>query len=227
MTVQELSGKIDLTLLKPDALKKDFESLVKEALELEKAYGAAFASICIPPSYVKFTGGLLNGNPLKVSTVIGFPLGYGTIAAKLFEARDAFNNGAAELDIVMNISAFKSGEIKVVEDEIASIVSTLPDAVIKVIIEAAYLKTDEKLLAVNMAVAASAHFVKTSTGFGPGGSTLEDVRLLKEAAGGRIKVKAAGGINSLDTALKMLDAGASRVGTSSGIEIIRELLKRG
>ncbi|MBI5560358.1 MAG: deoxyribose-phosphate aldolase [Deltaproteobacteria bacterium] len=213
MTLEELANRIDCSLLRPDATKRDFEKL------LERAIKFPFASLCVPPSYAGFISKLLKAR-LKVCAVVGFPLGYQTKGAKVFEAMEAVQNGAGEIDMVMNISAFKSGEFIAVEEEIRAIVSALPRTVVKVIIETCYLTDREKVLAVEAIVRAGAHFVKTSTGFGPKGATLGDVRLLKEAARGRIKVKAAGGIKTLKHALTMLGAGADRLGTSHGIEMV-------
>jgi deoxyribose-phosphate aldolase len=178
---------------------------------------------------VSLAAGLVKGSPIKVGTVVGFPLGYQTSSVKLFEAKEALEAGAGEIDMVMNISRFtvmdrKSGDINLVEDEISTITSSLPETVVKVIIETCYLTDEEKVSACGLVIRGGANFVKTSTGFGPGGATEEDVRLLVKAAAGRIKVKASGGIKTLDRALKMIHAGAERIGTSTGIEIVEELL---
>ncbi|MBI5599785.1 MAG: deoxyribose-phosphate aldolase [Deltaproteobacteria bacterium] len=214
-----LAGKIDLTLLKPDATRKDVEGFIRKAL----AY--PFATVCVPPSYVFLASSLLKGSRLKVSTVVGFPLGYQTTKVKAFEAKEAVEHGGAEIDMVMNISAFKSGDFQAVEEEIAAIVAEAPLAAVKVIIEACCLTDEEKVKALDIAVNAGARFVKTSTGFAFGGATINDVRLLKDAAQGRIQIKAAGGIKTLGAALDMISAGADRIGTSSGVEIVEEFLK--
>ncbi|HLC18287.1 MAG TPA: deoxyribose-phosphate aldolase [Thermodesulfobacteriota bacterium] len=216
MTRDELAAKIDLSLLRPDATKREVEGLLRGAL----CY--PFASVCIPPCYVRLASTLLAGSPVRVGTVSGFPLGYQTTEIKVREAVEAFSSGALEIDVVMNISAFKSGYLSVVEEELSRIVGELPEAAVKVIIEAAYLTDTEKVRACGVVISSGAAFVKTSTGFAPGGAIVDDVRLLKEASAGRVRVKAAGGIKTLAAALEMIEAGADRIGTSSGIDILRE-----
>lgn len=218
MTIDDLASLIDLTLLRPDATRQEIEKFIEQARRYP------FATVCIPPSYSETAAKLLEGNAIKVGTVIGFPLGYQTSDAKLHEAKDAVLNGADEIDMVMNISAFKSGERGKVEDEISMIVSALHSTVTKVIIETCYLTKEEKVEACEIIIKSGADFVKTSTGFGPGGATVEDVRLLSETAGGRIRVKASGGIKTADEALNMLSAGADRIGTSSGVGLIGDFL---
>ena len=220
MTINELANYIDLTLLKPEVTQSTIEEFLKNAIKYP------FASVCIPPCYVKLAASLLEGSGIKVGTVIGFPLGYQTTQAKKEEAKEAVNNGAQELDMVMNISAFKSGDFTIVEGEMSEIVSAVSGNVVKIIIETGYLTEGEKAVACNMVVNSGAHYVKTSTGFGPGYATVEDVTLLTEKAAGQIKVKASGGIKNLSDAMKMIDAGAKRLGTSSGIEIVEELQKK-
>ncbi len=230
MTAQELAGKIDLSVLKPFCTKGEIESLARGAKRFP------FATVCVPPCHVEFAarlflnkgGGALKvegESETKVSTVVGFPLGYTATSVKIFEAKKAVEEGAGEIDMVMNISMLKSGEFSYVEDEISAVVAAVPHAVVKVIIEACYLTDEEKLRAVDMVISYGAAFVKTSTGFGPGGATPGDVRFLKERAGGRIKVKAAGGIKTLEDTLAMIEAGADRVGTSAGVEIVEEFLR--
>ncbi len=220
MTINELAGYIDLTLLKPQASAKDIEALIREAQKYP------FASVCIPPCYVSLSAKMLKESSMKVGTVIGFPFGYQTTSVKVYEAREAVEAGAKEIDMVMNISAFKSGELSMVQDEISEVVSALPKIVVKVIIEDCYLTDEEKIKACEMTIKSKADFVKTSTGFGPDGATIEDVKLLVKTAKGRINVKASGGIKTLDDTLKMMDAGAMRIGTSAGMAIIEEFLKR-
>ena len=219
ITANELAGYIDLTLLKPQASAKDIEALIREAQKYP------FASVCIPPCYVSLSAKMLKGSSIKVGTVIGFPLGYQTTSVKLYEAREAVESGAEEIDMVMNISAFKSGEVVKVEDEISEIVSALPKIIVKIIIETCYLTDEEKVIACEMAIKGRANFVKTSTGFGSAGATVDDVKLLLKTASGRINVKASGGIKTLAYTLKMIDAGAMRIGTSAGMEIIKEFSK--
>jgi len=216
MTREELANRIDLTFLRPNAEWKEIERL------LCKSRKHPFASVCIPPFYVKPASDLLEGTAIKVGTVIGFPLGYATPAAKLYEAVEAVCSGAGEIDMVMNISAFKSGRTDVVEDEVKMLVSSLKGITVKVIIECCYLTNDEKIKACSAVVKGGADFIKTSTGFAESGATLDDVKLLANCSEGRVKVKAAGGISSLSRVLKMLDAGASRVGTSAGMRIMDE-----
>lgn len=219
ITADELAGYIDLTLLKPQATVKDVEALISEAQKYP------FASVCIPPCHVERAVEMLKGSITKVGTVIGFPFGYQTTSVKVYEACEAVESGAKEIDMVMNISAFKSGEMAMVQNEISEIVSTLPKIVVKVIIETCYLTNEEKIKACEMAIKSKADFVKTSTGFGSSGATIEDVRLLVKSAKGRIKVKASGGIKTLGDTLKMINAGANRIGTSAGMEIVEEFLK--
>ncbi len=220
MTPEDLAGLIDLSILRPDATKKDIEELLRKAMQFP------FASVCVPPSYVEFAGMFLAGRKMNISTVVGFPMGYQTTHTKVTEAKEAVEKGAGEVDMVMNISAFKSGETAAVEEDIKAVVSAVPRTVVKVIIETCYLTYQEKVYAVDTVVRAGAHFVKTSTGFGPGGATVDDVKLLKETAGGRIKIKAAGGIRNLDAALEMIEAGADRIGTSVGAEIVEDFQKK-
>ena len=219
MTSEQLAGYIDLTLLKPQIATKDIEVFIREAQKYP------FASVCIPPYHVRKAAEILKGSHTKVGTVIGFPLGYQTTSVKLYEAREAVESGAEEIDMVMNISAFKSGEMTMVQDEISEIVSALPKIVVKVIIETCYLTNEEIIKACEMTIKSKADFVKTSTGFGPDGATIEDVKLLVKTAKGRINVKVSGGIKTFDDTLKMIDAGAMRIGTSAGMKIVEEFLK--
>ena len=219
ITISKLAGYIDLTLLKPQATTKDIEALIRETQKYP------FASVCIPPCYISLAAKILKGYPTKVGMVVGFPFGYQTTSVKLYEAREAVEAGAEEIDMVMNISAFKSGEIAKVQDEISKIVLSLSGIVVKVIIETCYLTDEEKVRACELVINGKAGFVKTSTGFGPGGATVADVELLVKTAKERIKVKASGGIKNLDETLKMIDAGADRIGTSAGVEIMEEFLK--
>jgi deoxyribose-phosphate aldolase len=216
MTVNELAGYIDLSLLKPQASKREVEALIRDAQKYP------FASVCIPPCYTGLAAKILKGYPVKVGTVVGFPLGYQTTAVKLYEAREAVEAGAEEIDMVMNISAFKSGGLKMVQDEISEISSAFSQIVVKVIIETCYLTDEEKANACKLVIDGGGDFVKTSTGFGHSGATADDVRLLANIAAGRIKVKAAGGIKNLDDTLKMIEAGANRIGTSAGVKIMEE-----
>ncbi|MFQ5736875.1 MAG: deoxyribose-phosphate aldolase [Thermodesulfobacteriota bacterium] len=217
MDTRKLARAIDSTLLRADATVEDMERLAVEAAKW------GFAAVCVPPSHIGLCLRLLEGTGVRVATVAGFPLGYQAPGVKLIEALKAFGEGATEIDMVMNVSLFKSGMRSLAADEIRSVVEAIPDAVVKVIIEAALLTDAEKADACEMAVSAGAHFVKTSTGFGPGGASVQDVRLLHGAARGRVKVKAAGGIRTLGQTLAMIEAGAARVGTSSAGKIMEEL----
>ena len=225
MRVREFAKTVDHTLLKPDATEGEVRRLCQEAAHYH------FAAVCVLPCYVRLAARELRGTDVKVATVVSFPFGADTTAVKAAAVRDAIVGGASELDVVMNISRFLSGEFTYVAEELASLngeVSAvamnngLNDAVFKVVIETAYLTDKMKRLAVQIVVASGADFVKTSTGFGPGGATTEDVALLREEAPERLAVKASGGIRTLEDALDLLNAGASRIGTSSSVQIMRE-----
>lgn len=220
-TPKELARRIDLTLLRADVTELEMRSFLSAAAE------HPYATVCVPPCYVRLASQLMRGTPTGVCTVAGFPLGFQTPEIKLYETVSAVKNGAAEVDVVMNVSSFRSGDLPAVAGELTSIVRSVPGAAVKVIIECCYLSTDEKLRAVELVSESGAAFVKTSTGLGPGGATVADVRLLAEAAAGRVRVKAAGGIRDLDTTLEMIRAGAERIGTSSGAAIIDEMEGRG
>lgn len=221
MTARELAKSIDHTLLKPVASKDDVIKLCQEA----KEYG--FASVCINPSFVPQAAEQLKGSDVLVCTVIGFPLGCTTTAAKVAETVDAVQKGAKEVDMVINIGALKDGRTEFVLDDIKAVVeaaqSVDSEAITKVIIETCYLTREEKILACELAKKAGAHFVKTSTGFGSGGATVEDIALMRETVGPKMGVKASGGIRNAQNALAMLEAGASRIGASAGIAIVQAL----
>jgi deoxyribose-phosphate aldolase len=225
MRVREFAKTVDHTLLKPDATQDDVRRLCREAAHYH------FAAACVLPCYVRLAARELRGTDVKVATVVSFPLGADTTAVKAAAVRDAIVGGASELDVVMNISKFLSGEFAYVAEELASLngeVSAvamnngLNDAVLKVIVETAYLSDKMKRLAVQIVASSGADFVKTSTGFGPGGATIEDVALLREEAPEGLAVKASGGIRTLEDALDLLNAGASRLGTSGSVAIMRE-----
>jgi len=219
-TPVELARMIDLTLLRPDAAELEVRSF------LAASTARGYASVCVPPCYVRLASKLISPSGGRVCTVAGFPMGFQATGIKLYEAVSAVKNGAVEVDVVMNISEFKSGKGSEVEAELASIVRSVPGVAVKVIIECCYLTDGEKERAVELVVASGAHFVKTSTGVGPGGATVDDVRLLAGAAAGRVKVKAAGGIRDLDSALELIGAGAERIGTSAGAAIVDEFERR-
>lgn len=219
MDKDKVASYIDFSLLSPVVGRRDIEL----ALATVVKRGYPLASVCVPPLYTPLASTILGSSPVKVSTVVGFPLGYTVPRLKVGEALEAIGMGADELDVVMNISAFKSGDLYIVEDELKAITSLSPGTLVKVIIECCCLTDEEKREAVDLVARSGAHYVKTSTGFGSGGATLSDVRLLKEASGGRVRVKAAGGIKSLSDLEAMVEAGAERVGSSSAIEIISGL----
>jgi deoxyribose-phosphate aldolase len=206
---------IDHTLLKPNAVAREIEQLCGEALE----YG--FYSVCINPTHVARCRAILEGSRVKVCTVIGFPLGANITAIKAFEAKSAETLGADEIDMVINIGALKDNELSFVRDDIAAVVAaTSKDVLTKVILENAYLTTEEKIKGCLMCKEAGADFVKTSTGFGPSGATVEDVTLMRYVVGNELGVKAAGGIRDTAMALKMMQAGATRIGASASVKIV-------
>lgn len=217
MDKKELAALIDQTSLRPDATEKEVASFIEDAAD------SGFATVCVPPCHIPLAVKLLARSATLVSTVAGFPLGFQVPGVKLLEARAAFDAGASEIDIVMNISKLKSSGPAYVSSEQAPIVKALPEAVIKVIIETCYLTDGEKLQALEAVVSSGADFIKTSTGFGPGGATVHDVELLAKAAKGRILVKASGGIKTTAEALAMIKAGAARLGTSRGHDILSGL----
>ena len=215
--LEKVSKRIDHTLLRPNASEKDIERLCDEGIR----YG--FAAVCVNPIYVPLAYRLLKGSEVKVCTVVGFPLGSTLKEVKVLEARRAIEDGASEIDMVMNISMFKSGRYDYVAQEVREVKEEIGDNILKVIIECCYLTDEEKVRAAKIAEESGADFVKTSTGFGPSGAKLEDVRLLRSVLSEKVKVKAAGGIRSAKQAIEFLKAGADRIGTSSGVKIIQEL----
>ncbi|MDD9148875.1 deoxyribose-phosphate aldolase [Sporolactobacillus sp. CQH2019] len=208
---------IDHTLLKQNATKNEILRIIEEAKKYQ------FASVCINPCWVRLAAEELKGSAINVCTVIGFPLGAGTSAVKAFEAEKAIQDGAREIDMVMNVGALKSGDREYVEKDIRAVVDAARGkALVKVIIEACLLSDEEKTLACQLAVKAGADYVKTSTGFSSGGATAEDVALMRRAVGKEIGVKAAGGIHTKEEAETMIASGATRIGTSSGTIIMNE-----
>lgn len=211
----DLARLIDHTLLRPDATRTQIEKLCQEAFEYR------FASVCINPTWVQLAASLLRGTPVRVCTVIGFPLGAATTDIKAEEAADAIYRGARELDMVLNVGALKSGEDLLVLSDIQAVVRKAKDiALVKVILETALLTDDEKIRACRLAQQAGADFVKTSTGFGPGGATEADVALMRRTVGPDLGVKAAGGIRDRETAMAMIRAGATRIGASASVAIV-------
>jgi deoxyribose-phosphate aldolase len=212
---QTLAGMIDHTLLKPEATPAQIEQLCKEAVE------HGFATVCVNGAWVQLAAGLVAGTGVGVAAVAGFPLGAGSSAAKACEVADEVRVGATEVDMVINVGALKAGDYALVEVDMTEVVrSAGQDAIVKVILETALLTDDEKVRACELAVAAGAAFVKTSTGFGSGGATVEDVALLRRTVGPDVGVKAAGGIRTREQAEAMVRAGASRLGASSSIQIV-------
>ena len=210
-----LNKYIDHTILKATASSADVQKLCEEAIEHE------FYSVCVNGCYVADAKHLLQGTDVKVAAVVGFPLGAMTTASKVFEAKEAIENGASEIDMVINVAKLKDGEFDYVENEIRLIKEAIGDNVLKVIIETCYLTDEEKVKACELSLVAKADYVKTSTGFGTGGATYEDVKLMKSVVGDNAKVKASGGVRDNETAQKYVDLGAERLGTSSGIEIVK------
>ncbi len=213
-----VAGMIDHTLLKADASQDQIAQLCYEA----KTHH--FASVCINPSQVKLAAQLLKESDVKVCTVVGFPLGATSASVKAYETEQAIRDGATEIDMVINVGALKSQDYSTVFEDIGAVVRTAHagNALVKVIIEAALLSNEEKVIASQLSKAAGADFVKTSTGFGPGGATLEDVALMRQVVGPNLGIKAAGGVGSLADAQAMIAAGATRIGASAGIKIVRE-----
>ncbi|MDV4934972.1 deoxyribose-phosphate aldolase [Enterococcus faecium] len=211
----ELNRMIDHTILKADASKEAVMQIIEEA----KKYH--FYSVCINPARVALAKEQLQGEPVAVCTVIGFPLGANTSETKAFETTDAINNGADEVDMVINIGALKSKDDQKVQKDIEAVVEAAKDrALVKVIIETSLLDREEIIRACELAKAAGADFVKTSTGFSTGGAKVEDVRLMRETVGPEMGVKASGGIHNEEEAMAMIEAGATRIGTSAGVAIV-------
>ena len=205
----DIAKYIDYTLLKATATPADIEKLCKEALQ----YG--FYSVCVNSGYVPLAAEQLKGSKVNVCTVVGFPLGAMSTQAKLYETSVALSQGAQEIDMVLNVGLFLSGNVAKVLDEIALLKQETGDRVLKVIIETCYLNDDQKRLASQVCVDAGADFVKTSTGFGTGGATLADVQLIREVVGDRAKIKASGGIRDKQTALQYISLGVDRIGASA------------
>lgn len=225
MRVREFAKTVDHTLLKPDATEREILRLCREAAHYH------FAAVCVLPCHVRLASRELRSTDVKVATVVSFPFGADATVVKAAAVREAIQGGASELDVVMNISKFLSGEFTYVAEELASLNgevsavamnSGLNDAVLKVIVETAYLSDKMKRLAVRIVAASGADFVKTSSGFGPGCATTKDVALIREEAPEGLAVKASGGIRTLEDALDLLNAGASRLGTSGSVGIMRE-----
>ncbi len=213
---KDLAAMIDHTVLKADTTREVVDRILREAKEYR------FASVCVNPVWVKHCARFLSGTTVKVCSVIGFPLGANSPETKAFEARRACYDGAVELDMVINVGALKSGDTDLVERDVRGVVeSATAGRIVKVILETAYLTDEEKVIACDIARRSGADFVKTSTGFGPSGATVEDVRLMREAVGSKMGVKASGGIRSREDADNMVRAGASRIGASASVAIVK------
>jgi deoxyribose-phosphate aldolase len=213
-----VAALIDHTLLKPDASRGDIEKLCREAAEFH------FATVCVNPVWVALAAARLRGTGVGVCSVVGFPLGATTPDVKHYETRRAIYDGASEIDMVINVGALKSGDLRTVERDVEAVVEPCRQCGVlsKVIIEAALLTDDEKVTACTLIKAAGADFVKTSTGFGPGGATAADVALMRRVVGSEMGVKAAGGVRDLESVRAMVAAGATRVGASAGVKIVQE-----
>lgn len=213
MTNSEILSHIDHTLLRADSSAEEIDRLCGEALELKTA------SVCIPPAYV---GYVRNKYPaLNICTVIGFPLGYNTTAVKCFGAADAVKNGADEIDMVINLGWVKNGDFDAVTSEIAAVKQACSGKLLKVIIETCYLSDDEKIKLCGCVTRGGADYIKTSTGFGTGGARIEDIRLFSEHIGSGVKMKAAGGVKTREDLEMFLEAGCSRIGTSSAVKLLK------
>ncbi|MNS85342.1 Deoxyribose-phosphate aldolase 1 [compost metagenome] len=208
-----LNQYIDHTLLKPDATKAQIEKLCAEAVEHK------FFSVCVNSSYVPLCHKLLKGTSVKVCAVVGFPLGAMDTGSKAFETKKAIENGATEVDMVIHVGALKDRDLHYLKNDIAAVVSAAGGNKVKVIIETSLLSHDEKVLACQASLDAKAHFVKTSTGFNGGGATVEDIELMKSIVAGHMEIKASGGIKTVEQAQALLAAGATRLGTSSGVAL--------
>lgn len=214
MKTSEILSHVDHTLLKAFATWEDIQKLCEEALEYHTA------SVCIPPSYIKRIHDTY-GDKINICTVVGFPLGYSTTKAKVAETLQAIEEGASEVDMVVNIADVKNGDFDKVTEEIRSLKQAVGDKILKVIIETCYLTEKEKIAMCKAVTEAGADYIKTSTGFGTGGATMEDILLFKKFIGPHVKMKAAGGVKSVEDMEAFLEAGCDRIGTSSAISLIK------
>ncbi len=215
-TKKEIAKTIDHTYLRPEGKAEAITKICNEAKEF------GFAAVAIGPYYVPLAARELEGSGIELSAAIGFPLGYTTPKTKAFEAREALENGATEIDMVSNITAVKSGIWTEVEKDIRAVSEVCGESILKVILETCYLEEKEKKELIQLCLEIKGvDFLKTSTGFGPAGATLEDIRLFRKLAGGRLGIKASGGIRTLEDCKAMLQAGATRIGTSSGVKIMQ------
>jgi deoxyribose-phosphate aldolase len=215
MSELAIASLIDHTLLKPEATREQIEKLCREA----KEYG--FFSVCVNPYHVAYAKSLLAGSDVKVCTVVGFPLGANTSEIKALETMQAIREGAEEIDMVINIGALKANAFREVANDIRAVVTAANGKLVKVIIESCLLQKEEIVIACQLSMEAGAHYVKTSTGFSSGGATAEDIALMRKTVGDKLGVKASGGIRDLETLQQMVKAGASRIGTSNGVAMIK------
>ena len=220
MTAKEMLKKVDHTQLKAFATWADIQKLCEEAIQYDTA------SVCIPPAYVKRVHETY-GEKINICTVIGFPLGYSVTAAKVAEALQALKEGCNEIDMVINISDVKNGDFDKVEEEIRTLKKACGDHILKVIIETCYLTEEEKIKMCQIVTRAGADYIKTSTGFGTGGATIEDVKLFKENIGPQVKIKAAGGVSTMEDLQAFLDLGCDRIGTSRAVGLLKGELTEG
>ncbi len=218
ISATDLAKMIDHTLLKPEATEQQVYKLCNEAVE------NGFGAVCVNPCWVKTCVRALEGSNVKIASVIGFPLGATTTSAKRAEAAEALKSGAKELDMVLNIGQLKSGQLNAAMKDMQSLarLAHKNNALLKVILETCLLSDEEKVIACKLAIQAGVDFVKTSTGFSTGGATVEDVALMRETVGPKIGVKASGGIRTYEDAIKMINAGANRIGCSAGVQILKE-----
>lgn len=214
MTEKEIMGHVDHTQLKAFATWEDIQKLCDEAVEYQTA------SVCIPPCYIQRVKEAY-GDKINICTVVGFPLGYSVTEAKVAETKKALEDGASEIDMVINISDVKNGDYAAVEREIAALKEVVGDKILKVIIETCYLTEEEKIAMCKAVTAAGADYIKTSTGFGTAGATLSDIRLFKEHIGEHVKMKAAGGVKTVEDLEAFLQEGCDRIGTSSAVKLIQ------
>lgn len=212
----QINRMIDHTLLKPEATREQIKKICDEALEYN------FKSVCVNPYWVNFASEILKGSEVSVCTVIGFPLGANTSLLKSFETEEAVKNGASEIDMVLNVGLLKSKEYDLVEEDIKAVVKSAKGKLVKVILETCLLSDEEIIKACELSMEAGADFVKTSTGFNSEGATTHAVKIMRETVGDKLGVKASGGIRDLKKSMDMIDNGASRLGVSAGIDIIKE-----
>lgn len=215
MQASEMLKYLDHTQLKPVAVWEDIKKICDEAVKYKTA------SVCIPPCYIQKARETYKDS-INICTVIGFPLGYSTTETKVFEVKDALEKGADEIDMVINITDLKNKEYEKILDEISKIKEAAGEHILKVIIETCYLSDEEKIKMCEIITKAGAYFIKTSTGFGSGGATFEDVKLFSEHIGKNVKIKAAGGVSSIEDMQKFIDLGCARIGTSRGVSLVQE-----